>query len=132
MCFSQEMSAGFSVAGALFAFWIMKTNGNKHLFKGVVYFVLMEILQVVQYSVIARDIDPDDPTLSAMEKSPQCQSSMNRFLTFLGLVHIAFQVRQIFAHTNTQHILTCLLPSSLVENGASLCFASPRSSPNNP
>lgn len=51
----------------------------------------MEVLQVVQYSFIARDIDPANPTLAQMQKSPQCQSSANRFLTFLGFLHISFQ-----------------------------------------
>lgn len=85
------MSAFFSVAGLAFAVWVMKTNGNRSVTKGVLYFVLMEMLQVVQYSFIATDVDPSAPTLRQMQASPQCNSSANRFLTFLGLVHIAFQ-----------------------------------------
>lgn len=91
MCFSQEMSALFSVLGICFAAWIAKTNGNQHLLQGVGWFVLMEVLQVVQYAFIARDIDPANPTLAQMQKSPQCRSSANKFLTFLGFVHICFQ-----------------------------------------
>lgn len=91
MCFSQEMSATFSAVGLLLAIWVMRTNGNTNVVKGILYFVLMEMLQVVQYMHIATDIDPAAPTLGAMQSSPQCQSQANRVLTVLGLVHIAFQ-----------------------------------------
>jgi len=91
MCFSQEMSGMFSVLGALFALWVAKTNGNSNVVKGVMYFVAMETLQFVQYMFIATDVDPAHPTLSQIEASPTCKSSANRFLTFLGLLHIAFQ-----------------------------------------
>jgi len=85
------MSAVFSVFGLAFILWVHKTNGNRNIFLGVGWFVLMEMLQVVQYMYIATDIDPANPTLEQMENSQMCQSSANQFLTFLGLVHIAFQ-----------------------------------------
>lgn len=91
MCFSQEMSLGFSIFGVLFAAWCFWSNGNMNIVKGVTWFVLMEILQVVQYSYIATDIDPENPTLEQMSESAVCKSSVNQFLTFLGFVHIAFQ-----------------------------------------
>lgn len=91
MCFSQEMSAAFSFIGIVFAYWIHRTNGNANLLKGIGWFVLMELLQVTQYSFIARNVDPENPTLEQMENSPECQSSANRFLTFLGFLHICFQ-----------------------------------------
>eukprot|EP00658_Telonema_sp_P-2_P043949 TRINITY_DN3181_c0_g1_i9.p1 TRINITY_DN3181_c0_g1~~TRINITY_DN3181_c0_g1_i9.p1 ORF type:complete len:237 (-),score=53.12 TRINITY_DN3181_c0_g1_i9:456-1166(-) len=91
MCFSAEMSLAFSILGMAAAAWIERSNGNSHLLKGVVYFVLMETLQFVQYQFIADDIDPENPTLAQMRASPQCRSQANQFLTFLGFLHIAFQ-----------------------------------------
>jgi len=91
MCFSAEMSGAFSVMGLAFAFWVAKSNGSSSIVKGIVYFVAMEMLQFVQYQFIAEDIDPANPTLEAMEKSPACQGQANRFLTWIGLLHIAFQ-----------------------------------------
>jgi len=91
MCFSQEMSAGFSIVGLLLAAWVHRYNGNSRLIKCILYFVSMEMLQVVQYSFIARDIDPKNPTLTQMQDSEVCQSQANRVLTLIGLLHIAFQ-----------------------------------------
>jgi len=79
------------VMGLAFALFVMKTNGSSNIIKGVLYFVAMEILQVVQYNFIATDVDPAKPTLAQIEASPVCQSSANRFLTVIGLLHIAFQ-----------------------------------------
>lgn len=91
MCFSQEMSAFFSVAGLLLALWVSHSNGNSRLIKCILYFVSMEILQVVQYQYIARDIDATKPTLKQMQDSEVCSSQINRTLTLIGLLHIAFQ-----------------------------------------
>lgn len=91
MCFSQEMSGAFSLLGLLFAFWVARTNGNSNIIKGVLYFVAMEALQFIQYTFIATDVDPAAPTLQELSASPVCQTQANRFLTFLGLLHIAFQ-----------------------------------------
>jgi len=85
------MSGAFSVLGCLFALWVAKSNGSSSIVKGILYFVAMETLQFVQYQFIAEDIDPANPTLASMEKSPQCQTQANRFLTWVGLLHIAFQ-----------------------------------------
>jgi hypothetical protein len=91
MCFNQEMSAAFSLLGLIFAIFVMSTNGNGNILKGVLYFVAMEVLQTVQYSYIATDVDATDPTLAQMKGSPACNTQMNRFLTFLGLLHICYQ-----------------------------------------
>jgi len=91
MCFSFQMSATFSLLGLVFMWWVHRTNGNWNILLGVGWFVLMEMLQVIQYMYIATDIDPANPTLDQMNRSPMCQAKENQFLTFLGLVHIAFQ-----------------------------------------
>lgn len=85
------MSAAFSVLGLAFALWVMKTNGSSSIIKGILYFVAMEVLQVVQYQFIATDVDPEHPTLAQIEASPTCNTQANRFLTWVGLLHIAFQ-----------------------------------------
>jgi len=91
MCFSQEMSGGFSLMGLVFTLYAWRGLNNPALAKGVFYFVLMETLQFVQYSFIADDVDPAAPTLEALQASPKCQASINQFLTFLGFLHICFQ-----------------------------------------
>lgn len=91
MCFTQEMSLGFSVAGLLAVGWAYRCGISKYVIAAMLYFVLMEVLQVIQYFFIAYDIDPLNPTLEQMQASPACQSTSNKFLTFLGYVHIAFQ-----------------------------------------
>ena len=85
------MSAGFSALGLTFAYWCHKCNGNKYIVRGVLYFVLMECLQVIQYQFISHDVDPSNPTRQQMLDSPACSTQTNRFLTVLGMVHIAFQ-----------------------------------------
>jgi len=91
MCFTQEMSAAFSAVGLLAALWAYQRGISKYVIAAMLYFVLMEVLQAVQYFFIAYDIDPVNPTLEQMLASPACQSTSNKFLTFLGYVHIAFQ-----------------------------------------
>jgi len=74
MCFSQEMSLFFSVVGlAVAAFAHAKVN-NGRFTTGVLYFVLMEILQVFQYIWI-----------------DQCHLWINQFLTVVGFAHICGQ-----------------------------------------
>lgn len=85
------MSAAFSVVGLAAALWAYNRGINNYVIAAVLYFVLMEVLQAVQYFFIAYDIDPLNPTLEQMQASPACQSMPNKFLTFLGYVHIAFQ-----------------------------------------
>lgn len=96
MCFSKELSATFSVVGTLVTLWVLRTSGNVTLAKGVFYFVLMEILQFFQYSYIAEDVDPINPSREQLLASPQCQDAANQFLTFLGFLHICFQ--PVFTH----------------------------------
>lgn len=62
-----------------------------HVVKRVMYFVLMDLLQVVQYSFLATDVDPRNPTFAQMESSEACRSPINRWLTVAGMIHIAYQ-----------------------------------------
>lgn len=91
MCFTPEMSAAFSAVGLVAALWAYQRGMSKYIIAAMLYFVLMEVLQALQYFFIAYDIDPLNPTLEQMRNSPACQSTPNQFLTFLGFVHIAFQ-----------------------------------------
>lgn len=91
MCFTQELSLFFSIAGLVIAYVSYKYTGNKGVAAGVVYFVLMELLQFFQYFYIATDVDPLNPTPEALRASPACQRLENQILNTLGLVHVAFQ-----------------------------------------
>jgi hypothetical protein len=91
MCFTQELSLAFSIGGIIIAAVSYKFTGNKGVTAGVLYFVLMELLQFFQYFFIATDVDPMNPTPEAMRASPACQRFENQFLNSLGLVHVAFQ-----------------------------------------
>jgi len=95
MCFSQEMSVVLVCMGLAFLALVRYVGGNdkgtSRVMRGVFYFILMEVLQVVQYSYIATDIDPHNPTLEQFEASPTCALASNKFLTFLGYLHVAFQ-----------------------------------------
>jgi len=80
MCFTQEMSFAFATMGALVAVWAWSQTRNVSLVAGVVYFVLMETLQGFQYFYIADSLE-----------DTRCKDPTNQALTFVGLVHIAFQ-----------------------------------------
>lgn len=74
MCFSQEMSLLFSVIGLAVAGYAHAKVNNNRFTTGVLYFVGMEILQVVQFFYI-----------------DQCHLWMNQFLTVVGFAHICGQ-----------------------------------------
>jgi hypothetical protein len=74
MCFSQEMSGFFSVFGLFVAYWVWNGTHNKLVTSGVIYFVLMEVLQFFQFFWIN-----------------DCASQVNQFLTIVGFAHICFQ-----------------------------------------
>jgi hypothetical protein len=74
MCFNKELSLAFSVIGTVVATWLYVRYRNLAAFVGVMYFVLMEFLQYVQYLHI-----------------DQCDTQWNRTLTVLGFLHICYQ-----------------------------------------
>jgi len=74
MCFSERISLGISVTGISAALYIYARTKNVYASIGLVYFVLMEIIQYFQYKVI-----------------DQCNNKTNKYLTILGYIHICFQ-----------------------------------------
>jgi hypothetical protein len=74
MCFSGEMSGGFSMIGLFMSIWIYTKTDNLQLAIGVFYFFLMEFLQYFQYLFI------DD-----------CENKTNQVLTLAGYLHICYQ-----------------------------------------
>lgn len=90
------MSGAFSVLGLIVSVWVYRTSGNAYCAQGVLYFVLMELLQFVQYYYIATDVDPTAPTKEQLTNSPGCQLAQNQFLTFLGYLHVCYQ--PLFTH----------------------------------
>jgi hypothetical protein len=80
MCFTGEMSAGFSAAGLFAAYWIYSRTNNVELASGVFFFFTMEFLQAIQYIYIASGLG-----------SPVCDTIVNQILTLLGFLHICLQ-----------------------------------------
>lgn len=80
LCFSMEMSATFAAIGLFSAWWIWSKTNNTALASGVFFFFTMEFLQVLQYLVIAPDMN-----------SPLCDTMINKVLTLAGFLHICMQ-----------------------------------------
>lgn len=80
MCFNQSMSFGFAGLGALLSWWIYSRTHNSELAKGVFFYFTMELLQGIQYFVIADDLN-----------HAWCDHWLNQFLTLLGFAHICLQ-----------------------------------------
>jgi len=72
MCFNQPISAGFAVI--MWTYAIMWKKGPIEARSCIAFFAAMETLQSVQYSWI-----------------DMCDDPVNKFLTFLGFLHLAFQ-----------------------------------------
>ena len=72
MCFSENISLGIGLTGLLSSIYLY--SKNKYASIGIGYFSLMEIIQFFQYKVI-----------------DQCNNNYNKFLTYIGYIHICFQ-----------------------------------------
>jgi hypothetical protein len=80
MCFTGEMSAGFSAAGLFATYWIYTKTNNRDLASGVFFFFTMEFLQVIQYLYLASGLGDS-----------VCDTIVNQVLTLLGFLHICLQ-----------------------------------------
>eukprot|EP01028_Stygiella_incarcerata_P009021 TRINITY_DN40_c0_g1_i1.p1 TRINITY_DN40_c0_g1~~TRINITY_DN40_c0_g1_i1.p1 ORF type:complete len:243 (-),score=32.60 TRINITY_DN40_c0_g1_i1:54-782(-) len=74
MCFNQPMSLTFALMGLAVAAYVYIVKKNTSMAIGIMYFFGMEFLQFWQYFFI------DD-----------CESMVNRVLTYVGFLHICFQ-----------------------------------------
>src|SRR3989338_5485228 len=74
MWFSQEMSGAFVVIGLLCAAFVWHKSKNGAMTTGILYFVLMELLQFFQYYWVGK-----------------CDNKINQVLTVVGSLHICFQ-----------------------------------------
>jgi hypothetical protein len=72
MCFSENMSLAIGLSGICFGIYFYDKNLYASI--GILYFALMEIIQFFQYKVINK-----------------CNNKYNKFLTYLGYIHICFQ-----------------------------------------
>lgn len=72
MCFSKNLSLVVGMTGLLSSIYFYQKNIYASI--GIGYFALMEVLQFFQYDVIN-----------------QCNNNYNKFLTYLGYLHICFQ-----------------------------------------
>jgi len=74
MCWSGEASAGIALMGFSSAYFLKKKGQPAEIYVPPAYFVLMEGLQAVTYTVVG-----------------QCGTPMNTLLTLLAIAHISFQ-----------------------------------------
>lgn len=74
MCWSGEASGVLATVGLGATIYVARQGESKELWLPLAYFSLMELLQAATYIYI-----------------DQCDHPMNKFLTLLGYVHIAFQ-----------------------------------------
>ena len=74
MCWNGWASAGIAITGLSSAYFLKKKGQPKEIYLPPAYFVLMEGLQAITYSVV-----------------DMCGNSTNLLLTRLAIVHIAFQ-----------------------------------------
>ena len=81
MCFSGEMSAFFSLSCIICSGIVYRAGRLARVSVTILYFGLMELLQTVQYLVVAR---PEDGY-------SMCKNSTNQVLTAVGFIHICFQ-----------------------------------------
>lgn len=74
MCWSGEASGVLAAAGFGMTAYLYHSGEKKELWLTLFYFTLMELLQALTYIYIN-----------------QCNVPMNKILTFLGYIHLAFQ-----------------------------------------
>jgi hypothetical protein len=74
MCWSGEASAAIAIAGLSSAYFLKRKGEPKEIYLPTAYFVLMEGLQAVTYTVVG-----------------ECGNPSNVLLTRLAILHISFQ-----------------------------------------
>lgn len=74
MCWSGEASAVLATSGFAMTAYLIKTGEKRELWLVLLYFTLMELLQAITYIYIN-----------------QCTVPINKVLTSLGYLHLAFQ-----------------------------------------
>jgi hypothetical protein len=84
MCWSFAASIIFTTIGLLASIYLIKKKDDKYLWIPLIYFSLMELLQVFTYLYLN-----------------QCDLPINQILTYLGYLHITFQpffINMLFMH----------------------------------
>ncbi|KAJ5074219.1 hypothetical protein M0811_00848 [Anaeramoeba ignava] len=90
MCFTQPISLIFTIAGVLASQYLRRAKHLKNdprvwrMYIGMEYFTAMEFLQFIQYFWV-----------------DQCDSQINKILTWIGLFHIAYQ--PVFSNLMTSY-----------------------------
>ncbi len=90
MCWSFSASIVLTTIGLLASIYLIRKKEDKFLWIPLIYFSLMELLQVFTYLVLN-----------------QCDLPMNQLLTYIGYLHIAFQpffANMIFMHFIPKHV----------------------------
>jgi len=90
MCWSCSASIIFTTIGLIASLYLIKKKDDKFLWIPLIYFSLMELLQVFTYLYLN-----------------QCDLPLNQLLTYLGYLHIVFQpffINMIFMHFIPKHV----------------------------
>jgi len=90
MCWSFTASIIFTTIGLLASIYLIRKKDDKFLWIPLIYFSLMELLQVFTYVYLN-----------------QCDLPINQILTYLGYLHIAFQpffINMVFMHFIPKHV----------------------------
>lgn len=74
MCWNGEASAAIAIGGLSSAYFLKKRGQPQEVYLPTAYFVLMEGLQAVTYTVVGK-----------------CDNSYNQWFTRLAIIHISFQ-----------------------------------------
>lgn len=97
MCFSLEASLGFTALGLVTGGILYARGRPAWAWSGIVYAACMELLQAMQYAVMAYDDAASGPTGSASGSRSMCISApgrgswANKLLMVLSWAHIALQ-----------------------------------------
>ena len=105
MCWSFSASIIFTTIGLLASLYMIFKKDDKYLWIPLIYFSLMELLQVFTYLYIN-----------------QCSLPANQMLTYLGYLHIAFQ--PFFINMVALHFLPDHIRKKIVDYVYTICFAS--------
>ncbi|MBU1974963.1 MAG: hypothetical protein KKG59_01015 [Nanoarchaeota archaeon] len=105
MCWSFAASIVFTTIGLLISIYLIWKKDDPHLWVSLIYFSLMELLQVFTYVYLN-----------------QCDLPINQMLTYIGYLHIAFQ--PFFMNMIMMHFIPTKVRAKISGYVYAICFIS--------
>lgn len=105
MCWSFTASIIFTTIGLIASIYLIRKKDDKFLWIPLIYFSLMELIQVFTYLYLNK-----------------CDLPINQFLTYLGYLHIVFQ--PFFINMFFMHFIPKNVRDKVSGYVYALCFAS--------